>query len=135
MTSTDNVERQYWLWVTRPKHYLDEEGNDREDLDPETGKGVGGWWTCHKNTGRGDLVFLWRTTPKQDIAYLIQAKSDAYSIIDQSLQQHGTQEAFCLQYLDNVLKLFGRHKFRLVKKMTYSVDAKFFVFYPIFLLH
>jgi hypothetical protein len=30
-------ERQYWLWVTRPDVYLDEDGSDREDLDPDSG--------------------------------------------------------------------------------------------------
>ncbi len=75
-------ERQYWLWVTRPDVYLDEDGNDREDLDPDSGVDSDGWWTCHKDTKKGDLVLLWRTSPKRDIGYLIQAESDAYSIAD-----------------------------------------------------
>jgi tetratricopeptide (TPR) repeat protein len=75
-------ERQYWLWVARPDVYLDEDGNDREDLDPDSGVDSDGWWTCHKDTTKGDLVFLWRTSPKKDIGYLIQAESDAYSIAD-----------------------------------------------------
>jgi hypothetical protein len=75
-------ERKYWLWVTRPEYYLDDEGNDRQDLDPSNEVDVGGWWTCHKDTREGDLVFLWRTTPKRDIGYLIQAASEAYSIAD-----------------------------------------------------
>ncbi len=24
----ENFDRQYWLWVTRPDYYLDEDGND-----------------------------------------------------------------------------------------------------------
>ncbi|MGA9099784.1 MAG: tetratricopeptide repeat protein [Methanotrichaceae archaeon] len=76
------IERQYWLWVARPDVYLDEDGSDREDLDPESGIESDGWWTCNKNTKEGDLVLLWRTSPKKDIGYLIQAKSDAYSIAD-----------------------------------------------------
>jgi len=75
-------ERRYWLWVTRPDYYLDEDGRDREDLDPNSGVDSDGWWTCHKETNKGDLVFLWRTSPKKDIGYLIQAESDAYSIAD-----------------------------------------------------
>jgi len=75
--------RQYWLWVTRPDYYLDEDGSDLEIVDLNS---EGGWWTCHKDTKRGDLVFLWRTTPKSDIGYLIQAKSDAYSIVDENEQ-------------------------------------------------
>lgn len=82
MVVSRNVERQYWLWVTRPEYYLDADGNEREDLDPSRGEDTEGWWTCHKETRRGDLIFLWRTTPKKDIGYLIQAKSDAYSITD-----------------------------------------------------
>ena len=79
--------RQYWLWVTRPDVYLDEDGNDREDLDPNSGVDSDGWWTCHKDTKKGDLVLLWRTSPKKDIGYLIQAESDAYSIADDNV--HG----------------------------------------------
>lgn len=75
-------ERQYWLWVTRPDYYLDEDGNDREDLDPTCGADSDGWWTCNKRTKEGDLVLLWRTSPRKDIGYLIQAESDAYSIAD-----------------------------------------------------
>ncbi|OPY50739.1 MAG: lipoprotein NlpI [Methanosaeta sp. PtaU1.Bin112] len=82
-----DVERQYWLWVTRPDYYLDEDGCDREDLDPTLGADSDGWWTCNKATKQGDLVLLWRTSPKKDIRYLIQAESDAYSIADNN--DHG----------------------------------------------
>jgi hypothetical protein len=82
VSTTTHTERQYWLWVTRPEYYLDDDGNDREDLDPTNGNDTDGWWTCHENTQRGDLVFLWRTAPRKDIGYLIQAASDAYSIAD-----------------------------------------------------
>ncbi len=74
--------RQHWLWVTRPKYYLDDEGNERADLDPGVADDAGGWWTCHRDTRMGDLVFLWRTRPKSDIGYLIEAKSNAYSLED-----------------------------------------------------
>lgn len=77
-------ERQYWLWVTRPEYYLDDDGSDRESLDPENNVDSDGWWTCNKETKEGDFVFLWRTTPKKDIGYLIQAESDAYSIVDEN---------------------------------------------------
>lgn len=76
----DDSERWYWLWVTHPKFYLDEDGADKRDLDPENGIDSYGWWTCHKDTQKGDLAFLWRTTPKRDIGYLMQAESDAYSL-------------------------------------------------------
>ncbi len=75
-----NKDRQYWLWVTRKEYYADEFGNDREDLEPGYGEDISGWWTCHKDTKAGDLILLWRTSPKSDIGYLIVALSDAYSI-------------------------------------------------------
>lgn len=84
---TEHCSRQYWLWVTRPDYYLEDDGSDRELLDPTRSDDPGGWWTCHKNTKKGDLVFLWRTSPKKDIGYLIQAGSDAYSIADDN--DHG----------------------------------------------
>ena len=78
------VERQYWLWVTRPDYYLDVDGCDREDLDPTLRADSDGWWTCNRATKEGDLVLLWRTSPKKDIRYLIQAESDVYSIADEN---------------------------------------------------
>src|SRR5262249_21324800 len=75
-------ERRYWVWITGPKYYLDEEGLDREDLDPQSGVDSDGWWTCHRNTQKGDLALLYRSRLKRDIGYLIQVESDAYSIAD-----------------------------------------------------
>lgn len=82
MARSEATERQYWLWVTRPEYYLDEDGSEREHLDPQRNPDGGDWWTCHKDTRKSDLVLLWRTRPKSDIGYLIQAGSDAYSIAD-----------------------------------------------------
>ena len=78
--------RQYWLWVTRPEYYFDENGRDRADLDPASGVASDGWWTCHPDAKRGDLVLLWRTSPKSDIGYLIQVESDAYSIAEDNIE-------------------------------------------------
>lgn len=113
----ENDERQYWLWVTRPKHYLDDDGSERSELDPSSGEDLWGSWTCHKNTKKGDLALLWRSTkylrskkylrtflspkdvklyldnitigPESDIAYLFQAKSDAYSTTDEEIPTKG----------------------------------------------
>ncbi|MGH9893040.1 MAG: hypothetical protein ACREA0_13820, partial [bacterium] len=74
--------RQYWVWVTTAEHYAEEDGSDREDLDPAAQSDPGAWWTCHRDTRRGDLALLYRTKPKMDLGYLIQAESDAYSIGD-----------------------------------------------------
>ena len=74
--------RQYWLWVVGPQYYLEDDGTDRESLDPENNYDPGGWWTCNKATKEGDLVFLYRAKLKKDIGYLILAESDAYSIAD-----------------------------------------------------
>ena len=50
-------DRQYWLWVTRPDYYLDEDGSDREDLDPNSGVdsdgGNVGGGTCGEIGGGG----------------------------------------------------------------------------------
>jgi hypothetical protein len=47
---SETNERQYWLWVTRQDYYLEDDGSDRELLDPTRSSDSGGWWTCHKNT-------------------------------------------------------------------------------------
>ncbi len=75
-------ERNYWVWVTGPDYYLDEDGDDRRSLEPEPGYAPGAWWTCHKNTEDGDLVLLYRSKERRDLAYLIEARSDAYSLLD-----------------------------------------------------
>lgn len=83
-SSTNDIQRdeqQHWLWVTRPEYYLDENGKDREDLDPGW-YDPDSWWTCHKDTKEGDLAFLWRAKLKRDIGYLIRAESDAYRFHD-----------------------------------------------------
>lgn len=77
----DDSEPGHWLWVTGPRYYAEADGSDRVDLDPKGGYAPGGWWTCHQDTREGDQVLLYRTKPKMDIAYLIVARSDAYSLL------------------------------------------------------
>ena len=62
-------DQKFWLWVAKPEYY--------EDIDLEPGWGHNNSWSCHRDTKKGDLVFLWRTTPKKDIGFLIRAESDA----------------------------------------------------------
>lgn len=81
--------RQYWLWVTRPEFYLDEDKNEREDLDPSISPDAEHWWTCHKDTQSGDLALLYRTEPKYDIAYLLQITSDAIVIEQEYQEEYG----------------------------------------------
>ena len=62
-------EQKFWLWVAKPEYY------ESNDLEP--GLDSYGTWSCHRDTKKGDLVFLWRTSPKKDIGYLIRAESEA----------------------------------------------------------
>lgn len=88
---------QYWQWVTKAEYFLEADGREREALDPEHGSDPGGYWTCHKDTKVGDLILLYRAGKKdgvtyQDIKYLIQAQSDAYTIdYDEYAFEHGWQ--------------------------------------------
>lgn len=78
---------QSWLWVTRPEYYLDDQGQEVEDLNNDDDSG---WWTCQKDTKKGDLAFLWRTTPKRDIGYLMRCLTDAFSLEgDPEADRHG----------------------------------------------
>lgn len=91
---TERDELHYWLWVTGPRYWLDEQGNDSPYLDPERKHYKREIWSCHKETGKGDLIFLWRSrrelakylrsigvtkkiAPKSDIGYLIRAETKA----------------------------------------------------------
>jgi len=86
-----NDKRQKWLWVTKPEFYLYDDGTER-DFFSEDGSG---WWTCNKETKRGDLVLLYRTAPKSDIAFLIQASSGAYSLLEDSYAKHRKWDYGC----------------------------------------
>lgn len=101
----DTPKRHFWLWVTQPEHYLNFWGTkERRKLDPVYKRKLrifsskdSGWWTCHMDTKQGDLALLYRTTLKsedldlrkgfsvgKDIAYLFQAESDAFSILNRN---------------------------------------------------
>ena len=94
MKNTEELKRNYWVWVTRPEYYLelDEDGEimdqDRLDLDPANTLSSDGWWSCHKDTKKGDLILLYRSQIDKDIAYLFQAESDAYSILNDAGNQN-----------------------------------------------
>ena len=77
-----SADRRYWVWITGPEYYLDSDGTDRDDLEPSSDYLPGGWWTCHKDTKAGDLILLYRSRKRMDLAYLIEARSAAYSILD-----------------------------------------------------
>ena len=83
--------RRYWVWVTGPDYYLEDDGSERADLDPGQGYEPGGWWTCHRETEEGDLVLLYRSRRKQDLAYLIETRSDAYSLLD---DEHAAEQGW-----------------------------------------
>jgi hypothetical protein len=70
--------KNYWIWVTRPDYYLEDDGKPRALL--ELGRRIKDWWTCDKSTQAGDLVLLYRTGPKSDIAYLLRAEQNASPI-------------------------------------------------------
>lgn len=74
-------DEHYWLWVVDPDHYLDENGEETKALEPGQGGKGADWWTCHQDTQKGDLAFLWRTV-KSDIRYLMRAESKARSLTD-----------------------------------------------------
>ena len=81
MKSADLGIAQHWVWVTGPHCYANPDGSDRDDLDPAAGYVPDdGWWRCHKDTREGDQVLLYRTRPRMDIAYRIEARSDAYPV-------------------------------------------------------
>lgn len=62
---------QYWLFVTRPEYYEIFEEDTSYEAD---------WWTCHEETKEGDLILLYCASPESAIGYLLQAKSDAFSL-------------------------------------------------------
>ncbi len=57
-----------WLWVIRESDATVREVGDR------------GWWTCSPDTRAGDRALIYRTAPHSDIAYLVQATTDAFPV-------------------------------------------------------
>lgn len=106
---TENHHRRYWVWVADQYSYLDDDGNERADLDPRNNIDNNGWWTCHRDTKKGDLILLYRSRIKRDIGYLTQAESDAYSIADDKYASEWEWDYGCdnkfLYKFDNPLPL------------------------------
>lgn len=85
VTFSAQEEPQYWQWVTKPEYFLEEDGSERRCLEPEFMEDPGEWWTCHKDTRFGDLIFIYRAGTEngvayRDIKYLVMARSDAYPL-------------------------------------------------------
>jgi hypothetical protein len=66
-----------WLWVAKPEFYEQSDGSTSLSLGPQEG-----WWTCSRGTKAGDLALLYRAKTRKDIAFLILATTDAFSILD-----------------------------------------------------
>ena len=50
----EELKQQFWLWVTRPEYYNDEDDVERDLVDLNR-SGIDTNWTCHKDTHKGDL--------------------------------------------------------------------------------
>jgi len=75
---TDHAKR-FWVWVWSRDNYLDKNGEEHPEFDPsyKSSERPDNWSTCHKDTRAGDLVLLYRSNPRSDIAYLWEARSNA----------------------------------------------------------
>lgn len=65
-----------WIWIWKPEFYLDGGEDEAAWLKPGFG-GEAFMGTCHPDTESGDLVVLYRTKPKMDVAYLLRTTSPA----------------------------------------------------------
>lgn len=80
---------QRWLWVAGPDYYLDDDGAERRDLEPDSGFIPDGWWTCAPQTQAGDLVLLYRSQQLRNIAHLLVTRSNAALLDLPSSPFHG----------------------------------------------
>ncbi|MGI8402709.1 MAG: SWIB/MDM2 domain-containing protein [Gemmatimonadaceae bacterium] len=80
----------HWLWVTKPEFYEHEDGSSAISVGPEEG-----WWTCSRETKAGDLALMYRAKTRKDIAYLILATTDAFSILEDPFAQEYGWEWAC----------------------------------------
>jgi hypothetical protein len=64
-----------WIWIWNPDSYLDADGKESRRLLP--GRKFRCVGTCHPDTEPGQIVILYRTTPKKDVAYLLRTVGPA----------------------------------------------------------
>jgi hypothetical protein len=83
-------QKNHWLWVTTPEFYENEDGSNALTTGPLEGS-----WTCSRQTEAGDLVLLYRAKTRKDIAYLILATTDAFSIREDPFAQERGWEWAC----------------------------------------
>ena len=72
--------RAHWVWGTRPDFYAESDGSDRLDLEPSADHEPRGWARCKEETRSGDLVLVYRSTPRKDVRYVVEVVSDAYPL-------------------------------------------------------
>lgn len=70
------MSRIEWIWIWKPEFYLDGDGEESPLLDPGQ-EGQLRFGTCHPDTEPGQLVILYRTSPRMDVAYLLRTNSPA----------------------------------------------------------
>ncbi len=80
--------RRYWIWVNRPEYIHEVDGSIQPELDPDIVSDQGGWRTCSKDTKAGDLVMVYRSHSDRGIVGIVQATSDAYSIVGNATAQY-----------------------------------------------
>lgn len=99
--------KRFWIWVTGPESYLDENGEDVACLDPASDptEWSDNWWTCHKDTSAGDLVLLYRSRPKSDLAYLLEARARA-----KIWREYSPGTLTIVQYEERFAAFFADHK-------------------------
>lgn len=126
---------QHWLWVAGPEYYLDDD-RDHRDLEPDTGFVPDLWWTCAPQTRQGDLVMLYRSRVRKNIAHLVIARSDAEVLDLPSSPFHGKHIcqyeviekldqplAFATISADPLLQTWGAVKVRFVKS-SFAVPSE-----------
>ena len=93
---------KYWLWVTRPEYYLDDNDIDvkklypteysegrvlltKDDLKSFKGRdilepyfGDAGWWSCNKDVKKGDIILLYRSILYRNVKYIMTACFPSY---------------------------------------------------------
>jgi len=79
-----------WIWIWKPEFYFDTDGKESPHLLPGTRVRCVG--TCHPDTEPGQLVVLYRTKPKMDVAYLLRTVSSA--MLNEGNRGQGTNSQF-----------------------------------------
>ena len=114
--------KQYWLFVTRPKYYLD----DDQEYDLKGGEKY--QWACHKDTQKGDEILFYLTTGPTKKGKCIKYQAKAVSNAEEVPPEE--RKKFLWKYACNIEILKDHDPPLLISEIRKEVNNQHIPLYP-----